>query len=366
MKHLTSQATISEGGYEVFSLEFNPTGDLLAIGGDDGIIRVHNPFTAVRKYELFTGSKDALGITGLCFRPETNDSTTTNVLLACGADGSVQHWHVPSEKCLSRITEPNNQVLCCDYKQDASLFATAGKDRVVRIYDEHTRELSQEMGKDRLLGDAGHGNRVFSLRFVPSDENLLVTGGWDNTIQVWDSRTGSSVRSIFGPHICGDSLDVTKDGKLLTGSWRPNDPLELWDLHKGTKLETIRFSRAADGPGTSIYSATFSRDEQQCLILAGGSGENCAKVFDRTSGNSVVGTIKHEGPIFATAMHEASLLAIGGSSSSIPVQRITSYAESGIDSKESGFLESKDNEFGTGEGVVGGSGFAAARARRNI
>ena len=32
-----------EGGYEVFSLEFNPDGDLLAVGGDDGIIRVRTP-----------------------------------------------------------------------------------------------------------------------------------------------------------------------------------------------------------------------------------------------------------------------------------------------------------------------------------
>lgn len=34
----------------------------------------------------------------------------------------------------------------------------------------------------------GHSNRVFSVKFDKDDENLLVSGGWDNTIQIWDLR----------------------------------------------------------------------------------------------------------------------------------------------------------------------------------
>lgn len=47
---------------------------------------------------------------------------------------------------------------------------------------------------------------------------VLLTGGWDNTVQFWDMRVGHSVRSIFGPHLSGDSLDVCGD-EILTGSW---------------------------------------------------------------------------------------------------------------------------------------------------
>lgn len=31
---------------------------------------------------------------------------------------------------------------------------------------------------------AGHSNRVFSLKFNHKDENVVISGGWDNTIQV--------------------------------------------------------------------------------------------------------------------------------------------------------------------------------------
>ena len=30
----------------------------------------------------------------------------------------------------------------------------------------------------------GHSNRVFSLKYDPAHENIIVTGGWDNTVQV--------------------------------------------------------------------------------------------------------------------------------------------------------------------------------------
>ncbi|OLP92446.1 hypothetical protein AK812_SmicGene25748 [Symbiodinium microadriaticum] len=53
----------------------------------------------------------------------------------------------------------------------------------------------------------------------------LVSGGWDNTVQYWDLRAGHAVRAIFGPHICGDALDVSADGtQLLTGSCRDEVP----------------------------------------------------------------------------------------------------------------------------------------------
>ena len=62
----------------------------------------------------------------------------------------------------------------------------------------------------------GHSNRVFSVKFVKEDENLVVSGGWDNTVQIWDTRIEHSVRSFYGPHVCGDSIDVI-NGQIVTG-----------------------------------------------------------------------------------------------------------------------------------------------------
>lgn len=32
----------------------------------------------------------------------------------------------------------------------------------------------------------GHDNRVFAVKFI--DDNILISGGWDSVIHVWDIR----------------------------------------------------------------------------------------------------------------------------------------------------------------------------------
>jgi WD40 repeat protein len=65
----------------------------------------------------------------------------------------------------------------------------------------------------------GHSNRIFVIKYHPSEENIIVSGGWDRTIQIYDVREGRTVASIYGPHISGDSLDIYDD-MIIAGSNR--------------------------------------------------------------------------------------------------------------------------------------------------
>ena len=68
----------------------------------------------------------------------------------------------------------------------------------------------------------------------------MVSGGWDNTVWIYDIRERGPVGMIYGPHICGDAIDLRSDGNtLLTGSYRQENPLELWDIRKLEKLKEI-------------------------------------------------------------------------------------------------------------------------------
>ena len=42
----------------------------------------------------------------------------------------------------------------------------------------------------------GHHNRVFAGVYHPTDPNIFITGGWDNSVQFWDSRVQGSVRFV--------------------------------------------------------------------------------------------------------------------------------------------------------------------------
>ena len=47
------------------------------------------------------------------------------------SNGSVEHWHITSGKCLHAISNDQNQLYALDYRSDGAMFATAGKDQAV-------------------------------------------------------------------------------------------------------------------------------------------------------------------------------------------------------------------------------------------
>ena len=94
---------------------------------------------------------------------------------------------------------PQSQVYALDYRADATAFATAGKDYAVRVYDEATKTLTAKLASGWVgAPSAGHSNRIFTLKFVPDDPQLLLSGGWDNTVQIWDLRINPLIDRLFG------------------------------------------------------------------------------------------------------------------------------------------------------------------------
>ena len=53
------------------------------------------------------------------------------------------------------------------------------------------------------------------------------------------------IRKIFGPHICGDALDIQalsmsgSSRQILTGSWRKDKTLQIWDYGSGKLLKDV-------------------------------------------------------------------------------------------------------------------------------
>ena len=52
------------------------------------------------------------------------------------------------------------------------------------MYDEATKTLQTTLSGGIGYQRVGHSNRVFSLKYCNEDENILLSAGWDNTVQV--------------------------------------------------------------------------------------------------------------------------------------------------------------------------------------
>jgi WD40 repeat protein len=238
-----------------------------------------------------------LPITSLRFCPGDK-----NVLVGASADGSVFEYKLKTKqpKKTWEITEEKNEIYTMDISADGKEFATAGQDKKVRIYDYETRKVSSTLYKYENDEDSnGHTNRIYSVIFNPKDSNMLLSGGWDDTIQIWDIRQRQSAFHIFGPHICSDSLDIYEN-MLLAGSMRTTNQLQLFDLRNPSESQSVKWSKGKEEKQCLVYTCKFHPNGE--YFIAAGAGDTKVRSFSTK-------TLQHTGKsaIFSSPIYSISL-----------------------------------------------------------
>mmetsp|Transcript_68136 Transcript_68136/g.114138 ORF Transcript_68136/g.114138 Transcript_68136/m.114138 type:complete len:268 (+) Transcript_68136:61-864(+) len=233
------------------------------------------------------------------FRPDPEGKK--NVVLVGGANGELQLWHVTSKRCIYKTveicdtTQEPNAIYAADYQRNGKFLATAGMDTAVRVYDEVKHTVVQAFQTDEVQGIRGHGNRVFAVKWHDQDHNLLLSGGWDRTVRVWDMRVPESVKTIFGPYICGHSLDV-RGNTVLAGTCTSEEQCNLYDLRSCNRLRILPLPI----PDADIFSCEFVSNMPECAAISGSKGLAC--VMDTTTGH-IVGEEKCATSAFCCSPH---------------------------------------------------------------
>ena len=274
---------------------------------------------------------DALPVTCVRFRPATASafSALQGVLMAVSADGTVSHYHLSSTaaKATSVIrSEASNQLYAAAYSPSADTFATAGRDATIRIYDEATRQLAVTLPplSSASASSSGHSNRVYALRYHPTQPGVLFSGGWDNTVLVWDVRVRHTTAVLYGPHVCGDALDVHPDGRrLMTGSWRQTGAVEVWDWVAGRVMETVAYNVGSEagggGKAEMVYAATWGGKEGEWMAV-GGCGSNDAKVRRSGPGGKWEERVSLKGGVYSVSFSDdGTKMAVAGADANMIV-----------------------------------------------
>lgn len=266
---------------------FSQDGTKIAIGLASGDVKVCKAANGEMIYHLpsplSANVKDVIkepsvAVTSLHFVPP-EASSRGEVLIVTHSGGMVKVWHISTGQVLSTIQE-NRQTLASAISRTFQQLITAGTSDELFQYDLETNQVVKTYAPryNKTVMD-GHRFRVLSIKFHPTFHNNFVSGGWDDTLQIWDSRQSHSVRHIYGPHICGgDAIDIDPIyNHILTSSWRSNDVLQIWDFQTGEKIQNFR----NDYHGNSmLYCGQWLGTQH---VVCGGSDRNMIKISNKTT-----------------------------------------------------------------------------------
>ena len=177
------------------------------------------------------------------------------------SDGTVRVWSTESRECKAVLRSDSvstNAILCVDIHD--KLVLGAGSDRSCRVWSLETERIKHKF--------TGHAGKVYASGFTP-DAKVVVTGGADRKLMIWDVQTGNRLRNISAVSTV-NALQVSQEGSLLASAHQ-DSKIRVWDLRQGTQVCAAQVHTAP------VTSAKFSKDSR--LILTN-SMDNKLQVLD--------------------------------------------------------------------------------------
>jgi WD40 repeat protein len=193
--------------------------------------------------------------------------------LAATGDGSGVIWLSDPETLRAIAQLPGHKgtaVRGLAFSPDGKTLAAAGADKMVRLWNvAGAPPAGQPVLKEEPRRLKGHTEAVRCVAFAARGK-LLLSGGEDKTVRVWDVKEGKEV-GRYGGHTTGVAcVAVSPDGKqALSGGGGFDDKnapvdcdLHLWDV------ATTRATGNFKGHTSPVTGIAWSRDGQ--LVLSGG------------------------------------------------------------------------------------------------
>ncbi|KAF9035553.1 WD40-repeat-containing domain protein [Panaeolus papilionaceus] len=146
--------------------------------------------------------------------------------------------------------------------QPNSIIVSGGCDKVVRVWDARSGYCIYVLH--------GHTSTIRSLR-VLDNRPIAITGARDSTLRVWDIQRGRCVHVLEGHDASVRCLDVSGN-TVVSGSY--DGTCRVWNVDTGECLHVLR------GHFSQIYSVAFDG-----IRIASGGLDTTVRIWDATTGH---------------------------------------------------------------------------------
>lgn len=165
--------------------------------------------------------------------------------LSASWDGTLRLWDLKTGQTTRRFVDHTKDVLSVAFSSNNRQIVSGSRDKTLKIWNT-LGECKATFGET----ERGHSNWVSCVRFSPTANNVIVSGGWDNMVKVWSFDEAKKLFDLAGHTGYVNTVTISPDASLCASGGKEGVTI-LWDLTQGSRLYNL-------DAGNIIHALCFS------------------------------------------------------------------------------------------------------------
>ncbi|KAL1826999.1 uncharacterized protein LOC108205791 [Daucus carota subsp. sativus] len=268
----------------VYTMKFNPTGNVIASGSHDREIFLWNVHGECKNFMVLKGHKNAI--------LDLQWTTDGSQIISASADKTLRAWDVETGKQIKRMAEHSFCVnSCCPSRRGPPLAVSGSDDGTAKLWDLRQRGAIQTF-PDKY--------QITAVGFSDASDKIY-SGGIDNNVKVWDLRRNEVTMTLEGHQDTITGMQLSPDGSyLLTNGM--DSTLRIWDMRPYAPQN--RCVKVMDG-----HQHNFEQNLLKCgwspdgSKVTAGSADRMVYIWDTTTRRILYKLPGHTGSVNECCFH---------------------------------------------------------------